>query len=130
MAGSDIAMNDFQIVNDLSYVYGEKSDGSQVKILKSKLVNVMSFYIDAGEEIDTGINHAGIVSVLSLTLTGSAAIIVTKMNSASFTTISLQPPYSLTDETDRMCIYKKDLAGNLIIKNNTNIRTSVRISLF
>lgn len=37
MAGSDIAMNQFQVVTDLSYVYGETSNGSQGKIKKSDL---------------------------------------------------------------------------------------------
>lgn len=34
----DIAMNAFQIVTDVAYIYGEKSDSSQGKIKKSDLL--------------------------------------------------------------------------------------------
>lgn len=45
MAGSDIAMNQFQIVSDAPYVYVELADGSQGKIKKSDLANVMNTLI-------------------------------------------------------------------------------------
>ena len=45
MAGSDIAMNQFQIVSDAQYVYIELADGSQGKIKKSDLANVMNTLI-------------------------------------------------------------------------------------
>lgn len=45
MAGSDIAMNQFQIVSDAPYVYVELADGSQGKIKKSDLANVMDTLI-------------------------------------------------------------------------------------
>lgn len=51
MAG-DIAMNQFQIVGDASYVYVELADGSQGKIKKSDLVEV----IRAAMPIVTNIN--------------------------------------------------------------------------
>ena len=35
----DIAMNAFQIVTDVAYIYGEKSDSSQGKIKKSDLLS-------------------------------------------------------------------------------------------
>lgn len=37
MAGSDIAMNAFKVLTDVTYVYGEASDSSQGKIKKSDL---------------------------------------------------------------------------------------------
>ena len=39
MAEQDIAMNAFQIVTDVAYIYGEKSDSSQGKIKKGDLFN-------------------------------------------------------------------------------------------
>ena len=33
----DIAMNQFQVVTDVEYIYGETANGSQVKIKKSDL---------------------------------------------------------------------------------------------
>ena len=45
MAGDDIAMNQFQIVSDAPYVYVELADGSQGKIKKSDLANVMNTLI-------------------------------------------------------------------------------------
>ena len=45
MAGSDIAMNQFQIVSDAPFVYVELADGSQGKIKKSDLANVMNTFI-------------------------------------------------------------------------------------
>ena len=45
MAGSDIAMNQFQIVSDAPYIYVELADGSQGKIKKSDLANVMNTLI-------------------------------------------------------------------------------------
>lgn len=41
MAGSDIAMNQFQIVSDAPYIYVELADGSQGKIKKEDLVKVI-----------------------------------------------------------------------------------------
>ena len=38
----DIAMNQFQIVSDAPYVYVELAEGSQGKIKKSDLANVMN----------------------------------------------------------------------------------------
>lgn len=40
----DIAMNAFQIVTDVAYVYGEKSDSNQGKIKKSNLLSEMFQY--------------------------------------------------------------------------------------
>ena len=37
----DIAMNAFQIVTDVAYIYGEKSDSSQGKIKKEDLANIV-----------------------------------------------------------------------------------------
>ena len=37
----DIAMNQFQIVTDVMYIYGEKSDSGQGKIKKSDLHNAL-----------------------------------------------------------------------------------------
>lgn len=37
----DIAMNQFQVVTDAAYIYAEASNGSQVKIKKSDLLNAM-----------------------------------------------------------------------------------------
>lgn len=45
MAGSDIAMNAFQIVTDVAYVYGEKSDSSQGKIKKNVFIDIVKGYI-------------------------------------------------------------------------------------
>jgi hypothetical protein len=45
MAGSDIAMNAFQIVTDVAYVYGEKSDSSQGKIEKNVFIDIVKGYI-------------------------------------------------------------------------------------
>lgn len=51
----DIAMNQFQIVTDVAYVYGEKSDSSQGKIKKSDFFNLIPAYTkmySASEEVD------------------------------------------------------------------------------
>ena len=41
MAEQDIKMNQFQVVTDAAYIYAEASNGSQVKIKKSDLLNAM-----------------------------------------------------------------------------------------
>ena len=41
MAGDDIAMNQFQVVTDAPYIYVELADGSQGKIKKSDLAEVI-----------------------------------------------------------------------------------------
>ena len=41
----DIPMNQFQTVTDVAYIYAESSNGSQVKIKKSDLVNIMNTLI-------------------------------------------------------------------------------------
>lgn len=41
----DIAMNAFQIVTDVAYVYGEKSDSSQGKIEKNVFIDIVKRYI-------------------------------------------------------------------------------------
>ena len=51
----DIAMNQFQVVTDVAYVYGEKSDSSQGKIKKSDFFNLIPAYTkmySASEEVD------------------------------------------------------------------------------
>ena len=45
MATEDIKMNQFQIVSDAPYVYVELADGSQGKIKKSDLANMMNTLI-------------------------------------------------------------------------------------
>jgi len=44
MAGNDIAMNQFKVLTDVTYVYGEASDSSQGKIRKSDLLSKMFQY--------------------------------------------------------------------------------------
>lgn len=44
MAGQDIAMNQFQVVTDVTYIYGETANGSQVKIKKSDLFTSVFAY--------------------------------------------------------------------------------------
>lgn len=41
----DMAMNQFPTVTDVAYIYAESSNGSQVKIKKSDLVNIMNTLI-------------------------------------------------------------------------------------
>lgn len=41
MAGNDIAMNTFTSATDAAYIYAEATNGSQVKIKKSDLLNAM-----------------------------------------------------------------------------------------
>lgn len=55
MAGDDIAMNAFQAVTDVTYIYGEKSDSSQGKIKKGDFFNLIPAYTkmySASEEVD------------------------------------------------------------------------------
>lgn len=61
----DIAMNQFQIVTDVAYVYGEKSDSSQGKIKKSDLLSKMFQYRgDVSENYDNFIEN-GIYQIYS-----------------------------------------------------------------
>lgn len=41
MAEQDIAMNQFQIVTDAEYIYGETANGSQGKVAKNQLENII-----------------------------------------------------------------------------------------
>ncbi len=41
MAEQDIAMNQFQVITNVEYIYGEKSDSSQGKIHKSNLLSTL-----------------------------------------------------------------------------------------
>ena len=56
----DIAMNQFQIVTDVAYVYGEKSDSSQGKIEKNVFIDIVKRYITsvrfAGSIPDSDLN--------------------------------------------------------------------------
>lgn len=45
MAGSDIAMNQFQVVTDAEYIYAEAANASQVKIKKSDFIDIVKRYI-------------------------------------------------------------------------------------
>lgn len=61
----DIAMNAFQIVTDVAYIYGEKSDSSQGKIKKSDLLSeVFQYRGDVSENYDNFINN-GIYQIYS-----------------------------------------------------------------
>jgi len=41
----DIAMNQFKVLTDVTYVYGEKSDSSQGKIEKNVFIDIVKGYI-------------------------------------------------------------------------------------
>ena len=56
MAGDDIAMNQFQVVTDVEYIYGETANGSQVKIKKSDLFTSVFAYkglLGSGKDLNT-----------------------------------------------------------------------------
>ena len=59
----DIAMNQFQVVTDVEYIYGETANGSQVKIKNSDLLNAMfqkgSLAQNANDLVQTGIYRGG-----------------------------------------------------------------------
>ena len=59
----DLAMNQFQVVTDVEYIYGETANGSQVKIKKSDLLNAMfqkgSLAQNANDLVQTGIYRGG-----------------------------------------------------------------------
>ena len=59
----DIAMNQFQVVTDAEYIYAEATNGSQVKIKKSDLLNAMfqkgSLAQNANDLVQTGIYRGG-----------------------------------------------------------------------
>lgn len=58
MAGNDIAMNQFKVLTDVTYVYGEASDSSQGKIRKSDLLSKMFQYRgDVSENYDNFIEN-------------------------------------------------------------------------
>jgi len=59
MAGDDIAMNQFQIVSDAPYVYVELADGSQGKIKKSDLVEVIRAAMPVATMEEKGMASAG-----------------------------------------------------------------------
>ena len=50
MAGNDIAMNQFQVITDAAYIYGEAANGSQGKIKKSDLFSIL--FQDRGNVLD------------------------------------------------------------------------------
>ena len=60
MAGDDIAMNQFQVVSDAPYIYVELADGSQGKIKKSDLVDIIAGLINPIRTSSTDISPAGI----------------------------------------------------------------------
>lgn len=45
MAEEDIKMNAFTPVSDAAYIYAEAADGSQVKIKKENLINIIRGYV-------------------------------------------------------------------------------------
>jgi hypothetical protein len=52
----DIAMNQFQVVTDVEYIYGETANGSQVKIKKSDLFTSVFAYkglLGSGKDLNT-----------------------------------------------------------------------------
>lgn len=56
-SNADIKMNEFPAVTDGAYIYAEAADGSQVKISRSDLVQVIKAHIGI-----TGMNYLGAVS--------------------------------------------------------------------
>lgn len=96
MAGSDIAMNQFQIVSDAPYVYVELADGSQGKIKKSDLVEVIraampvatltnkgladrsqgkiDYRLGKGESMEITLPDYGIYLLVSITTNGTSML--------------------------------------------------------
>lgn len=59
MAGQDIPMNGFPVVADANYIYVELANGSQGKIKKSDLVNIIAELINAIRTSSTTIGPNG-----------------------------------------------------------------------
>lgn len=96
MAGDDIAMNQFQIVSDAPYVYVELADGSQGKIKKSDLVEVIraampvatlknkgladrsqgkiDYRLGKGESMEITLPDYGIYLLVSITTNGTSML--------------------------------------------------------
>lgn len=143
MAGSDIAMNQFPVVNEVSYVYGETANGSQVKIKKSDLAKIIGkllpigndfFYegpIGIGQVINTGINKIGCLCYVRF---GSSPAIATFDFSKNSGYI-LNEGYSNTikffdKESDNSLLIYRDDNGDVLIRNSGDSTLGITIRIF
>lgn len=108
-------------VKSVAYIRGINSDGHSVSISKDDLFESRkAFYLQVGEEVDTGINNAGIIIVTAPNITGSALIGVSSINSTFISVLSEgSGSISFTDNTDKIYCFKKEAHGSFFLRNNT-----------
>ena len=127
----DIAMNAFQIVTDVAYVYGEKSN-NQNKIAVEDLVKQMgiytySFTLAANEEKDLGNLGYGMYFLTSTALGISAAFICSSYPDSFISDGGKGRYCDYTDGSKSIVFGRKELNGSFFIKNNQNEERDIRI---
>lgn len=132
MAGNDIAMNEFQIVTDTTYIYGEKNS-NQNKIAVEDLKTIMGIYtydftLEAGEEKDLGNLGFGMYLLASPSM-GVTAIYICGSYTKCFVSDGggVQHFSDYSDTTKYVVFGRKELNGNFFIKNNRNNSMNLRM---
>ena len=145
MAGTDRPMNDFALVQDAEYVYGELANGSQVKLRKSDLANVVlnqinlsvnnirkTVTLNLNDIVDFGVK-GGLIVISTLSLQeqcvvlfscygngDSAAKIISTGNSAFIN------GNRNMEITNKLLVFREDATNRCYLKNTFN--TSIAIS--
>ena len=129
MAEQDIAMNQFPVVTDLSYVYGEKSNNQNKIALNNLFANYgivrVNKGFDAGEEKEINFKNGGIVIIRVSSYRHSIGMAVINSD-LSANVLSELPNGNFGGKVEgKICIYRKEINGNLYIYNGAAIAHNI-----
>lgn len=117
----DIAMNQFQVASDVSYVYGETANGSQAKISKSDLNKALpgnlatSITLNKGESYNLNNISYRMIYVCEVAVVGAQALL-----SSAYSAVNKWQGHNLWEITDtegKLCLFCTE-PGKFALKNN------------
>lgn len=130
MAGKDIEMNDFALVMDALYVYGELADGSQVKFKKRDLLisgGICKLYIDIGPGASYELPYStGLIIIRDATLAHENACAIIEFDNKGKILATDQRISFFSEVANRICVFKSD---RYIVKNTYSVKHAVGITM-
>lgn len=88
------------------------------------------FSLQVGEEVNTGINHAGIISITAGNITGSSSIGISTVNSTFVYVLHEgSGSFAFVDVPGKVCCFKKNETGTFFLKNNTSYNSPVSVAV-
>lgn len=138
----DIAMNQFQVVTDAAYIYAEAANGSQVKIKKSDLADVLfnqkGLYpqnirkikaLASGEIFDLGVKGGLVVFSTTSIQEQCVALFSCYGEENAIQLISSNKNFIIgnrdSNNSNKLVLFREDSANSCFIKNNWGVNIPI-----